>query len=156
MVASSLTRQEWELATPRLNISGFCSWVREDWSGRLISRLVQCLQWCNLHPYSHLWSWDLSRFGYLSRMPPGAHLGKVFQACITTNRPWGRSTTRWTVYISCVAWKCLGGPRWAEGGVQERRSRTTTWSWINIRKWKHGWMDGRRRKENNIKESCDN
>uniref|UniRef100_A0A671UC54 ribonuclease H n=1 Tax=Sparus aurata TaxID=8175 RepID=A0A671UC54_SPAAU len=54
---------------------------------------------------------QLRWFGHLMRMPPGRLPREVFLARPTGRRPRGRPRTRWTDYISSLAWERLGIPQ---------------------------------------------
>ncbi|TWW73533.1 hypothetical protein D4764_15G0009270 [Takifugu flavidus] len=53
---------------------------------------------------------QLGLLGHLARMPSGCLPLEVFRTCPTGRRPHGRPRTRWTDYISCLAWERLGVP----------------------------------------------
>lgn len=86
-------------------------------------------------------------FGHLKSMPPWCPLGKVFQACGTGRRPWGRPRTHSGDYISWLAWKCLIDLPDEQGGqrgdflLREFSAAPMNQTWISVRTWMDGWMD---------------
>ncbi|KAK3540973.1 hypothetical protein QTP86_007687 [Hemibagrus guttatus] len=58
----------------------------------------------------HIERGQLRWLGHLFRMPPGRLPGEVFRACPTGKRPRGRPRTRWSDYVSRLAWERLGVP----------------------------------------------
>ena len=51
---------------------------------------------------------QLRWLGHLYRMPPGRLPWEVFLACPAGRRPRGRPRTRWSDYVTRLAWECLG------------------------------------------------
>lgn len=84
-------------------------------------------------------------FGHLKSMPPWCPLGKVFQACGTGRRPWGRPRTHSGDYISWLAWKCLIDLPDEQGGqrgdflLREFSAAPMNQTWISVRTWMDGW-----------------
>ncbi|KAK3524961.1 hypothetical protein QTP86_011742 [Hemibagrus guttatus] len=58
----------------------------------------------------HIEMRQLRWLGHLFRMPLGRLPGEVFRACPTGKRPQGRPRTRWSDYVSRLAWERLGVP----------------------------------------------
>ncbi|XDV12047.1 hypothetical protein PO909_000801 [Leuciscus waleckii] len=86
--------------------------------------------------------------GHLLRMPPGRLPGKVFRACPTGRRPWGRPRICWRDYVSRLAWERFGVP--LEELEEMSRERPLWASLLRLlplrpgprKADEDGWMDG--------------
>ena len=58
--------------------------------------------------FLHIERSQLRWLGHLYRMPPGRLPREVFLACPTGRRPRGRPRTRWSDYVTRLAWERLG------------------------------------------------
>ena len=56
----------------------------------------------------HIERSQLRWLGHLYQMPPGRLPWEVFLACPAGRRPRGRPRTRWSDYVTQLAWECLG------------------------------------------------
>ena len=56
----------------------------------------------------HIERSQLRWFGHLFRMPPGSLRREVLLACPIGRRPRGRPRTRWSDYVTWLAWERLG------------------------------------------------